>query len=64
MPHQQLKSTIQKSLIILTLLISNQTLAHNKSEQIFANEKAIIFTTMDNKTVNAFEGYILSLIHI
>jgi pimeloyl-ACP methyl ester carboxylesterase len=58
MPHQQLKSTIQKSLIILTLFISNQTLAHNKSEQIFANEKAIIFTTMDNKTVNAFEGYI------
>ena len=49
---------MQKSLIILTLLISNQVFAQNNSEQIFPNEKAIIFTTMDNKTTDAFEGYI------
>jgi len=58
MPHQRLKTTIQKSLIILTLLISNQALAQNKSEQTFPNEKSIVFTTMDNKTTDAFEGYI------
>jgi len=58
MPHQQLQSTIQKSLIILTLFISNQTLADNKNVQTFPNEKAIVFTTMDNKTTDAFEGYI------
>jgi pimeloyl-ACP methyl ester carboxylesterase len=58
MPHQHLKNTIQKSLIILTLFISNQALAKNKSVQTFPNEKAIIFTTMDNKTTDAFEGYI------
>jgi pimeloyl-ACP methyl ester carboxylesterase len=58
MPHQHLKSIIQKSLIILTLFISNQAVAKNKSPNIFPNEKAIVFTTMDNKTTDAFEGYI------
>ncbi len=58
MQHQHLKTTIQKSLIILTLFISNQAFAQNKSEQTFPNEKAIVFTTMDNKTTDAFEGYI------
>jgi pimeloyl-ACP methyl ester carboxylesterase len=58
MLHQQLKSTMQTSLIILTLFISNQALAHNKNALTFPNEKEIIFTTMDNKTTDAFEGYI------
>jgi pimeloyl-ACP methyl ester carboxylesterase len=58
MPYQHIKTTIQKSLIILTLFSSTQALANNKSEPIFPNETAITFTTMDNKKTNAFEGYI------
>ena len=58
MPYKYLKSTIKTSLIILTLFISNQLLAQNNNQQTFPNEKAIIFTTMDNKTTDAFEGYI------
>ena len=50
--------TIHSSLIILTLMISNQVSGKQQDQKIYPNEKAIVFKTMDKKTTDAFEGYI------
>ena len=58
MLNQKLNSLIQNSLLILTVVISSHLTASNLNQEIYPNEKAIIFKTMDNKTTDAFEGYI------
>jgi pimeloyl-ACP methyl ester carboxylesterase len=49
---------IRSSLVILTLITSSQAFGKSQEQKIYPNEKAIIFKTMDNKTTDAFEGYI------
>lgn len=58
MLSHKLNTTIQTSLLILTLIISSQAIGGKKPQKIYPNEQAIIFKTMDNKTTDAFEGYI------
>ena len=58
MQYPKFKRAVVHSFFILTVLLSGKTLATNQTTSIYKNEKAIVFTTMDNKTTDAFEGYI------
>jgi pimeloyl-ACP methyl ester carboxylesterase len=64
MPHFKLKKIIQHSLTLLALSLSVQALGNSESlnknnrQKIYPNEQAIVFKTMDNKTTDAYKGYI------
>ncbi|WP_286264622.1 alpha/beta fold hydrolase [Thalassotalea atypica] len=58
MRNMYFRRTIKQTLAMTALLVSGHALADNQPSTLYANEKAIVFKTMDNKTTNAFEGYI------
>ena len=64
MQHYKLKKKLQHSFTILALLVSGHALANSKhpnqieKQKIYPNEQAIVFKTMDNKTTDAYQGYI------
>jgi pimeloyl-ACP methyl ester carboxylesterase len=64
MQYLKLKKYIQYPLTILALLLSVQALGNNEhstqnnNQTTYPNEQAIVFKTMDNKTTDAYEGYI------
>lgn len=62
MINHKFNKTIQSSLFTLVsifiLIVSTQSLSKENKQRRYLNEQPIVFTTMDNKTTNAFEGYI------